>query len=756
MPQENDLQAAGHLLRVALAHPECIGGEVLDAQSVRLDINVEMPLDMKADGKSPSGVRTTETAIFTLPARYPWKSPSISLRDDFPRNFPHLHPSAADRPPRPCLVDGSQDEFFLQYGLVEYGIFHLIDQLAAWLRKAALNDLIDTKQGWEPMLRLDFDDFVSLDADAARGLVKKAGGFSVWRASFVRKGNLEARPGHGASTLIDSKAEPIPLTGKPGNDAFSATPIEGGFSIGDTIAGLVWPDKHPNGSPHISDRYWPEDISTLRDLRKRAADLGCARPLDLLISNLERAFGGLTLHSPIPVAILLCVRRPTHLIGSSSSIELLPYVIEIRPVGRRTSLFAAGDDEPVAPAAHYQSLTPELLQRLSAVPVRPPMAAIGCGSVGSKLVMHAARSGQGIAALSDASSLRPHNMARHALTGQHLGKNKAKALAKELSSLGLKPSIFEGDVAVGLRDPKRRADIIPSTAKLVLNATASLAVREALIDTAAPRDRTRHFEAALFAKARIGYLLADGKGHNPNHADLMAELYATLDDKQAAKLLFDPTEGLTQIPIGQGCGSLTMPVDDAQLSMMTGALSAEIGRAIDKPSKDGTISLGVSDEDRPAIRWMQWRVGAFETVPIAGSDGWELRISPRVADRIRGEAKQHPTVETGGIMIGLSSARLKTVTVVDVLDAPPDSERSAHLFMLGVEGLQAEIERRHLESGRTLFDVGTWHSHLADHGPSPTDWKTAADLAAERAPPSVLLITTPKRFHALIVPPKDS
>lgn len=713
-----------------------------------------MPLDMKADGESPSGVRTTESAVFTLPARYPWKSPSISLRDNFPRNFPHLHPSAADRPPRPCLVDGSQDEFFLQYGLVEYGIFHLVEQLAIWLRKAALNDLIDAKQGWEPMLRLDFDDVVTLDADAARRMVKKAGGFGVWRARFVRKGEMDVRPGQGASAWIESDAQPTPLTGKPGNDQFSASPIEDGFSIGDTIVGLVWPDKHANGNPHVSDRYWPEDIATLHDLRMRAADLGCARPLELLISNLERAFDGLALPSPIPVAILLCVRRPTHLIGSSSPIELLPYVIEIRPVSRRQSLFAGGDDEPVTPAAHYQSLTPELLQRISAVPARPPMAALGCGSVGSKLVMHAARSGQNIAALSDESSLRPHNMARHALTGRHIGENKAKALASELGSLGVKSAIFEGDIVVGLRDRELRADIIPSAAKLVLNSTASLAVREALIDTTAPRDSARHFEAALFAKARIGYLLADGKGHNPTHADLMAELYATLDDEQAAKLLFDPTEGLTQIPIGQGCGSLTMPVDDAQLSMMTGALSTEIGRAIDKPSKDGTISLGVSAEDAPAIRWMRWQVGAFETVPIAGSDGWELRLSPRVADRIRSEAKQYPAVETGGIMIGLSSARLKTVTVVDILDAPPDSERSAHLFMLGVEGLHAEIERRHLESGRTLFDVGTWHSHLTDQGPSQTDWKTAADLAAGRAPPSVLLITTPKRFHALIAPQK--
>lgn len=146
---------------------------------------------------------------------------------------------------------------------------------------------------------------------------------------------------------------------------------------------------------------------------------------------------------------------------------------------------------------------------------------------------------------------------------------------------------------------------------------------------------------------------------------------------------------------------------------------------------------------------------AFETVSIAGSDGWQLRLSRRVADRIRTEAKACPSVETGGVMIGLTSARLKTVTVVDLLEAPADSRRTPALFVLGTDGLQSAIRNRHEQSGRTLFDVGTWHSHLRDEGPSSTDWKTAADLAAERTPPSILLITTPARFHALVSPRKD-
>ena len=50
---------------------------------------------------------------------------------------------------------------------------------------------------------------------------------------------------------------------------------------------------------------------------------------------------------------------------------------------------------------HYQTLTPVLLRTLSGAPERPKLAILGAGSVGSKLAMHAARSGQDIVAISD-------------------------------------------------------------------------------------------------------------------------------------------------------------------------------------------------------------------------------------------------------------------------------------------------------------------------------------------------------------------
>lgn len=746
---------AEHLLRVARAHPECVGGAVLEPLNgrsrVRVEINVEMPLHMKVDGVSATGVRTCEPVELEIPDDYPWQSPRAYLREDFSRNFPHLMPFAER--PLPCLVDGDQDEYFLQFGLVEYGIFHLIGQLAAWLRKAAVGGLIDANQGWEPMLRRALNHVVECDAELARSTVTKKGGWVAWRARFFRQGSEGATIGTGVEVWATSKGETTPLIRSADDQSFTFRGSTGDFAGGNTVIGVIWPDKQPDGKPFVSGSYMPESIRTLGDLRKRAGELGCARGLTTFFSNLERCFSGLVLNAPVPIAVMLCVRRPVHLIGTTSDIELLPYVLEIRANPNRTSLFAQEEDEPVGPAMHYQALSPSLLRSLSDTVAGPSIALLGCGSVGSKLGLHAARAGYSIVSVSDQSSLRPHNMARHALGPVGVGRNKAEALGQELAGFGLSPTIYRGDLVSGLVAEQKQ--IIPRGTGIAVNSTASLAVREALDLAANGLPKTRLFEAALFGRGRGAFLLMGGKTYNPTHSDLVAELYATLDDPCAAHLLFDPADGLSAVQIGQGCGSLTMPMKDAQLSVMTAGLSLEIDSAVLSGSSDGLIVTGICEQHGASTRWSRHPVPPFEIVQIEGSIGWSLRISRRVVDHIRAEAKANNHAETGGVMIGLASARLRTVTVVDLLDAPADSKRSAELFVLGTEGLQGAIEARHLASGQTLFDVGTWHSHLADVGASQIDWRTASELAAERAPPSVLLIVTPKRFFALMAPRKE-
>ncbi|MFV3517381.1 hypothetical protein ACNJD8_22480, partial [Mycobacterium tuberculosis] len=98
----------------------------------------------------------------------------------------------------------------------------------------------------------------------------------------------------------------------------------------------------------------------------------------------------------------------------------------------------------------------------------------------------------------------------------------------KLNPASLSPTLYQDDIASALRDEASRVEVIPAGTGIVVNATASLAVREALSTGIRPDDRARYIEAALFGRGRMAYLLVGGASHNPNHNDLMAEMYATL------------------------------------------------------------------------------------------------------------------------------------------------------------------------------------------------------------------------------------
>ncbi len=752
---ENDLNAhAQNFVSTASRHPQCKGARVVDVSDteafVELDLDVTMPQHMKAAGGSPNGVRLVETTSVKLRRSYPWTSPTFYLREDFPRDLPHLHPSPPDALPRPCLIDGSQREYFVQFGLVELGVFNLVHQLVLWLQRAAEGTLIDPEQGWEPTLRRGLQDTLVIDAEYAQGLAGRDGGHCVLKADYYRSGLLDDRITENAWTIVDVTNNAVPLKREDEN-LFTAQPLQNA-SAGYTVGCVVWPDKLPSGKAFVASTYMPETVGTLGALRKRADDLNCGRAFDAFLSSLERCWSGISWPVPIPIAITLCARRPCHVIGSTSDIELLPYLIEIRALEGRTSLFPGGDEEPVAPMMQLDRANPTLLRRVSGAPAVGQVAMLGSGSVGSKMAVHLARSGIEVPILCDEDLLMPHNMARHALARTPLASYKASELAKELALLGQEPQVYKEDLVGALSTREGRRAVLPKNASFAVNTTASLSVREALSALPPKELKLRLAEAALFGRGHGGFLLVEGAEHNPTLSDLIAEIYARPSSSRARNLMVDPEHGLTEVQIGQGCGSLTMPMTDSRLSSMTAGLTEKLVEEMTEPNKFGRVIVGATEAGSLNTTWHERTVPPFIAVPIEPTDGWTLRISQRVLDDIRADIALYPGVETGGVMIGSCSARLKTITLVDVIPAPPDSDRSAGRFVLGTSGLKKAIEERHRQSGGTLFDIGTWHSHLSDHGPSPTDRQTAKELAAERPPPSALLIVTPNELHALMHP----
>ncbi|SHM41963.1 ThiF family protein [Roseovarius pacificus] len=747
MPGKTSAELAEAIVQILLIHPEVFDGRVIsDAggePEIQILVNVEMPLPMKAKGQSPNGIRTKEPVTAKIPQNYPWKSPRFNLRDDFPRNLPHLQPIGKSHPPQPCLVDGHQDEFFRQFDLHENGLLQLIDQLIAWLEKAATDQLNNAAHGWEPVLRAGVSNSITLNAAYCRQLVRPGGGISLLSGRYLRSSKTEE-----PQFFLSADANKIPLK-KDKPDIFTAKWIED-YASGNTVVAVVSPPKLPTGKPRLETEHYAEYIENFEDILARGKQLGCYALIQSLLTNISRYFDKAYLNQRVPVGLIFCIRRPFKLTGMETDIELIPYIFEIFPSDGRKSILEGGGSSKAYPAAQIDAISKELLCSVSGTKMPPRTAILGCGSVGSKAAFHLARTGGTITSVSDSDYFGAHNMARHALVRDNLGGQKANELAKELATLDQSPRTYPADILTGLSTDDGRKTIIPPRTQLILNTTASLGVREALCQWKPKFRKARVSEIALFGHGEAGIMLLEAPEGNPNLCDLMASFHAEKISPTAFKLLHDSEFGLSEVQIGQGCHSASMPMSDMRLSILTGTMVEELLELNDSKTNEGKIVFGFRNgSDRLNTQWATWTVPAFEIIPIAGSDGWKLRVSKAVLERIRVEMEAFPGVETGGVIVGTCSSRLRTICVVDTIPAPEDSERSAAKFILGEKGLKKAIERRFQESGEKLLDLGTWHSHVVEVGPSSLDWTTAADLAKGRPPPSVLLIATPTRLHAI-------
>ena len=131
---------------------------------VEVDVAVELPSRSRRDGLSATGVRAVEPCVLVFDCHWPLSAPKAYLRTDFPLNLPHINPHRVGHRVSPCLFEGSLNELLHRFGLDA-----IVDQLVAWLHKAAAGTLLDLEQGWEPTRRDDCPSSIVFSAARALG-----------------------------------------------------------------------------------------------------------------------------------------------------------------------------------------------------------------------------------------------------------------------------------------------------------------------------------------------------------------------------------------------------------------------------------------------------------------------------------------------------------------------------------------------------------------------------------------------------------
>lgn len=313
--------AVARALRQASVHPSVVRAKVVARNGEEvvcaIDIRTEMPATWRAAGQSPAGVKVVETVAVTFSALYPLSAPKVELRADFDRSHPHLNPTRAGTAPVPCLVAGSPRELIQTRGFIG-----LIEQLVEWLEKASALELISPAAGWEPVRRDHIHDIAVVDSAALHALVERKGGaVYMWRRYIHAHGEI----GH---YRLHVPIEPRPFGL---NDArlFARRTFRSNEDSGVGLAIAAWAGKGSDGQLLLADRYRPEDVATLADLRARAADYGCLEFLEAKLKHVASRLIAQPIDIIVPIVVLLLPRRPYPLVGTGSVIETCGYVIEV-------------------------------------------------------------------------------------------------------------------------------------------------------------------------------------------------------------------------------------------------------------------------------------------------------------------------------------------------------------------------------------------------------------------------------------------
>jgi len=710
--------------------------ESIDLNSESLTVKVlwviTLPTKFCGVGVTTSGICTIESVQWVFPLNYPLTAPQPSLRVNFPKTLPHINPfNVNDRVP-PCIAELSLEDLLHSVGLE--AILHAMDD---WLSHAASGELHCPVQGWESIRRDSIAGIISADTYAIKSELDSKVvpvRYFGYRYSFWNDNNeyglgILTTPSLGSSNSAFKQKQ-----------AFIAS--SSGVRFGPAL--LLQMEEG-----NVATEYWPETISNFGELRKLAHRLGLISALDARVRYLLSVSGPEACRAknkkPIEeFLVIFAVKRPFNLIGTNSTWELLAY----RVCYTESVQSGLPDDTPVFAPILVNRTSPALLQSTSGrkCGLQKHIAVIGCGSLGSKLSLHLAKTGRYTFKLMDDDYFSSHNNARHGLIADGLnciGARKVNLLESEIRKLNVDVDKLRGNVVTLSAHGEQ---IFNKNTDYVVDTTASLVVRHWLAHHCDELPG-RLMHVVLYGNATMGALAVEGMDRTIRIDDLTAYMNTLcIENSSIQKAMYGGKQVSRQV-FDEGCSSATATMSDIDISLLATALTAKLDRHVIHSSSemDGALIIGLVNSELN-LDWLQYKFS--ETLVIQADDKfvWNIRVLGHVVEEIRGQASRNPSVEEGGVLAGYVCNLSKTIYVTYLLPAPAGSVRSATKFLLKTEGLKEKFNDIHSATNGQISFLGTWHSHTLPTPPSKLDEMTLTELTQSYDMPVVMLTYTGGRL----------
>jgi hypothetical protein len=670
-----------------------------DRIAIPLDINIDLP---SLGNFQNLDIREIEPIILVFDLiNYPVSAPKVYTdRLDFPKNsLAHLYVAVNNRPPAFCYVRGNADEWYANKRIGD-----LVIRISNWLRDAATGELTENGKQYEP-LRLegyfgnivyDYDTMLSVVINNSALLFSEQ--FAI--ALFERASNAVRYTYKFIKLITDKNAldtiKEVDEERKKGKE--DTTRKKYYYSY------ILWSKEND-----VNKEYEVNIPSSWEEFK-----LFC----EFYNIKYEEFENFMTTNSNINeyiyFPVIIGIRRPSQLIGYSSNIEFvnLRFKIDSNDVDNGKII----NNIDIDLLSHNQPLTHKLASKISdnKIDFKDRTVAFGCGAIGSKIIMHLARSGQTNLTLIDPDHISPHNLVRHTLFGDDVGENKANALAEKIKNLYPfeKEKIIGGpSFKEGLIYKKETFDIY----SWVLDFTASDAFFTKLVMLKNLHD-CNVASASISDFGNLGIMYKEGEFRNPRIDDLQVYLYSLSENDDiiqnwlGGEYLASSSNLLVQV--GIGCNSETTILSDDKISSHASYFSGALKKEMTNNSKKGKIYLNrIIDKDDYSIQTQVINVNPYKIFQASNDSSWTIRFKDGIIEQLKQDFFNAGENETGGVFLGICNYKTKTIHITLSIVAPIDSQANSTQFIRGFNGLPKRIAEIEKKSGGQIGYVGEWHTH---------------------------------------------
>ncbi|MEZ8044081.1 ThiF family adenylyltransferase [Vibrio sp. 10N.222.54.F12] len=650
----------------------------------------------------------------------------LAIRNDFPRDLPHLNPTKVTSPASICLWrKGGTDALYMQKGIES-----LIDVLREWLVDASLGDL--NTDGWEPSPRTSCASLV-VNAPKLQEMVcnhKNEGMLLKLSTKVFFSRFRETLFGVSAcnSDINLKNISSYVNARKSGQCATQQASIDGKKL--EALSTFVIVPNHDR----VDDVNDCREIESLADLKAFTCDDRFNSFSDIVESEFSR------FNEERAVIIVIAKRRPKALIseimGLSQNedhrkIELLPFLIHYRKRKIQVDFLSL-----------RSRMRPRELAQISGVESNESSVGfIGAGALGSAISDQLARSGVFKIKQWDRDSIELHNSARHVCIDPTFEtpvlSTKARMVADRLKQLSEehRKGVEGFDKHFELQSEK----LICSKLDLLVDTTGT-----DLIGSWQERPSCAVTRVYVSDSGRIGVIQClQSNGEGADILDLDAYMLLSSCRVEALRQWLVRDAALESKLVGLSCSSETLALPWS--SVLNHA--STFVPLIRKQMSQSTAMLGVNvlDDDGLPRGYVPVALQGelcFEEKKVTDANGieWYITIHSSVIEKCDLVTHEYSPNEAGGYLCGLVSMELNRISIVFASKGTFTSTPIG----LTLEPIDKDRECNDLmdNCNEMLLPLGTWHSHpCSTSKESGTDLRTLRDVTKQKQPlPFVMLI----------------